>query len=90
MVFGSFILIYTGMETLLKLKHGLQAKSSAESRIQHSFITGFLMALSNPLNILFWLGIYGSVLTSTVKHTDTAHVLLYSSGIFVCILIWDV
>ncbi|PYE49181.1 LysE family transporter [Paenibacillus barcinonensis] len=88
--FGSFILIYTGVETLLKYKRDITNASLAESKMHRSFITGFLMALSNPLNILFWLGIYGSVLTSAVKHTDMAHVLLYSSGIFIGILIWDV
>lgn len=88
--FGSFILIYTGVETLTKLKQNVAGTTNVESKIHHSFITGFLMALSNPLNILFWLGIYGSVLTSAIKHTDMAHLLLYSSGIFIGIFIWDV
>ena len=29
-------------------------------RLRHSLLSGFLMALLNPLTILFWLGIYGS------------------------------
>lgn len=88
--FGSFILIYTGVETLSKLRQGIQGTSTAEATVRKSFISGFLMALSNPLNILFWLGIYGSILATTVKHTDTAHLLFYSSGIFIGILVWDV
>ncbi|MCM3172121.1 LysE family transporter [Paenibacillus sp. MER 99-2] len=88
--FGSFILLYTGVETLSKLKQSTKSYSLTEVSIKKSFISGFLMALSNPLNILFWLGIYGSILATTAKHADTPHLLLYSLGIFIGILIWDV
>ncbi len=54
-----------------------------------SFRIGFFMAVSNPLNILFWLGIYGSVLAKTADSYSNVQLLLYSSGIFVGITLWD-
>ncbi|MHC8523061.1 LysE family transporter [Rossellomorea sp. H39__3] len=48
------------------------------------------MALSNPLSIIFWLGIYGSILAQTTTSYGTGHLLLYSLGIFIGITIWDI
>ncbi|MEH7179049.1 LysE family transporter [Neobacillus vireti] len=88
-LFGCFVLIYTGIETMLsanKVKVGEQRK--AEPLIK-SFLSGFFMSISNPLTILFWLGIYGSVLAKTAATYETAQLVLYSSAIFIGLLIWD-
>ena len=47
------------------------------------------ISLSNPLSILFWLGIYGSILAKTAESFDANQLLIYSSGILLGILIWD-
>ncbi|MOA50297.1 LysE type translocator [compost metagenome] len=47
------------------------------------------MALSNPLNIVFWLGIYGAMLARTSDIYSTGLQLLYTSGIFLGIFLWD-
>lgn len=48
------------------------------------------MAISNPMSILFWLGIYGSILAKTSSSYESWQVLVYSMGIFLGITIWDV
>lgn len=48
------------------------------------------MSITNPLTILFWLGIYGSVLAKTVNENELSTVLLYSFAIFSGLLIWDI
>lgn len=88
--FGCFVLIYTGIESM---KHA--GKINAHDRKQQvtgskSFLNGFILTLSNPLSILFWLGIYGSILAKTAETYDTGHLLLYSSGIFLGLLLWDI
>ena len=47
------------------------------------------MSISNPLTILFWLGIYGSVLAKTVHTYDASQLILYSTAIFTGIILWD-
>ncbi len=54
-----------------------------------SFASGFLIAISNPLNIIFWIGIYGAVLTSAISAVGKEQALLYSITIFVGIMILD-
>ena len=64
--FGCFVLLYTGIENLLSLhKIEMNLKSGKRVRLRKSMLSGFFMSLLNPLTILFWLGIYGSILANT-------------------------
>ncbi|WP_128895565.1 LysE family transporter [Longirhabdus pacifica] len=88
---GFFILMYTGIESITASKQTVQLRNTAlhESKLK-SFRSGFLMSISNPLNIIFWLGIYGSVLAKTSHLHSSMELLIYSGGIFVGIVLWDV
>jgi L-lysine exporter family protein LysE/ArgO len=89
-LFGCFVLMYTGIETMLsanKLKIGEKRK---DEPLAKSFLSGFFMSISNPLTILFWLGIYGSVLAKTAATYETSQLILYSSAIFIGLLLWDI
>ncbi|NEW09896.1 LysE family transporter [Paenibacillus sp. SYP-B3998] len=88
-VFGCFVLIYTGVETLKNLKQMPEVGTREVQSGVSSFRSGFLMALMNPLNILFWLGIYGSILAESVQNHGVTQVLWHSLGIFAGILLWD-
>lgn len=89
-LFGCFVLIYTGVESLQNAgKVNLSQQRGSEPLIK-SFFSGFLMSISNPLTILFWLGIYGSVLAKTAATYDSGQLILYSSAIFIGLLLWDI
>ncbi|NRD76365.1 LysE family transporter [Bacillus sp. BRMEA1] len=89
-LFGCFVLIYTGVETIMKSGQiHLENTRSSEPLIK-SFFSGFFMSISNPLTILFWLGIYGSVLAKTAASYESSQLIIYSSAIFIGLLIWDV
>ncbi|WP_042221075.1 LysE family translocator [Oceanobacillus manasiensis] len=89
--FGFFILVYTGIESIAKAKKQIEGTNPTKnSTKKKSFGTGFFMAISNPLNIVFWLGIYGAVLAKTSETIGSIQILLYSSGIFIGIIMWDV
>ncbi|QOR68705.1 LysE family transporter [Cytobacillus suaedae] len=89
-LFGGFILIYSGIESIL----GSNSLSVSYSRQKESlfkcFMTGFIMSITSPLSILFWLGIYGSVLAKTAQVNGTGELLLYSSMIFIGLTLWDI
>ncbi|MEH7250194.1 LysE family transporter [Neobacillus niacini] len=88
-LFGCFVLLYTGIETIVSAnKLEMEGKRKEEPLVK-SFISGFFMSISNPLTILFWLGIYGSVLAKTAATYETSQLILYSSAIFIGLLIWD-
>ncbi|NBJ69483.1 MULTISPECIES: LysE family translocator [Clostridia] len=90
-LFGFFILVYTGIESITGAKKSLHVDHAIrQTSKMKSFRTGFLLAISNPLNIIFWLGIYGAVLAKTSDLYSNYQLLLYSSGIFLGIFLWDV
>ncbi|WP_445491021.1 LysE family transporter [Niallia sp. 03133] len=89
-LFGGFVLIYTGIESLVSSENHLTRTSSNKESAFHSYRTGFLMSLSNPLTIVFWLGVYGSVLANSAQKYGTAQMLLYSCSILLGLFIWDI
>jgi len=90
LLFGFFILTYIGVEGLVTAgKTALETRGGNESHMK-SFSAGFVMSISNPLSILFWMGIYGSVLADMIAKYDAKGVLLYSCAIMAGIMLWDV
>ncbi len=89
-MFGCFVLIYTGVESIKNA--GTLAASQMrgdDSELAKSFLQGFLMSLFNPLSIMFWLGIYGSVLAKAVNDSPMDQLLIYSGAIIFGVLLWD-
>ncbi|MCA1032712.1 LysE family translocator [Bacillus timonensis] len=89
-LFGFFVLVYTGIESIIGSSELASSRGHRDESKAKSFRAGFFMALSNPLNILFWLGIYGAVLANTSGTYESFQMLIYSLGIFLGIFIWDV
>jgi L-lysine exporter family protein LysE/ArgO len=87
--FGSFVLFYTGVESMINAgKVNLEENRNKEPLIK-SLLSGFFMSISNPLTILFWLGIYGSILAKAAASYEGSQLILYSSAIFIGLLLWD-
>jgi L-lysine exporter family protein LysE/ArgO len=89
-LFGCFVLTYTGIETILSANKLSIGENRKREPLYKSFLSGFFMSISNPLTILFWLGIYGSVLAKTAATYESSELILYSSAIFIGLLIWDI
>lgn len=88
--FGCFVLTYTGVESILSSRKIESHTRGNDNSPAKSFLSGFVMSISNPLTILFWLGIYGSVLAKTIATYDTFYVSLYSLAIFIGLMVWDI
>ena len=88
--FGCFVLLYTGIENLLTLhKIEMNLKSGKVNRLRKSMISGFLMSWLNPLTILFWLGIYGSILAKTAGVSSGYQIIINSIAILLGITLVD-
>lgn len=88
--FGAFVLIYTGIESLKNANQISISNTRNDDSIMKSFFSGFFMSLSNPLTILFWLGIFGSILAKAASSYNKEQLLLYSFGTILGIFIWDI
>lgn len=89
-LFGCFILLYSGIESLIDAGKIKGEAYRNEVTLSKSFFSGFFLSITSPLSILFWLGIYGSVLAETIAEFDRNHVLLYTGVMFTGICMWDV
>jgi threonine/homoserine/homoserine lactone efflux protein len=89
-LFGGFILIYSGIEGILGVNSINLAYSRKKDSLFKCFLTGFIMSVTSPLSILFWLGIYGSVLAKTAQTNGTSELLIYSCMIFIGLTLWDI
>ncbi|MGE8206392.1 LysE family transporter [Heyndrickxia sp. NPDC080065] len=89
-LFGCFVLTYTGIESFLSVKKITNDPLRKSESLRKSFSSGFLLSISNPITILFWLGIYGSVLAKAMQSVETDQLLLYSGAIFIGLFIWDI
>ncbi len=89
-LFGFFVLVYTGVEGLIGAGKIVLSNGNRDASLSKSFFTGFFMSISNPLTILFWLGIYGSVLAKTATMYEHTELLFFSSAIILGLVIWDV
>lgn len=88
--FGCFVLLFTGIKTLLSLhKIEMDLISGKRPRFRNSILSGFLMSLLNPLTILFWIGIYGSILAKTAGNSSVYEILLNSIAILLGIVLVD-
>lgn len=89
-LFGGFVLLYSGFESMLGANSiEIEYNRNKESLLK-CFLTGFVMSITSPLSILFWVGIYGSVLAKTAQENGTSDLLIYSSMIFLGLTLWDV
>ncbi|RIW38492.1 amino acid transporter [Bacillus salacetis] len=89
-LFGGFILIYSGIESMTSVKTVSFDNLRKKDSLVKCFFTGFIMSISSPLSILFWLGIYGSILAKTASESGTGDLLIYSSMIFLGLTLWDI
>lgn len=88
-VLGFFMLVFMGIESIIDAKKFKLRENTINGLSSKSFRTGFILAISNPINIIFWLGIYGAVLAKANDVYNTEQLLIYSSGIFLGIFLWD-
>ena len=89
-LFGGFILIYSGVESIIGVNSINLTVFRKKESLFKCFLTGFVMSISSPLSILFWLGIYGSILAKTAQVNGTSQLLIYSCMIFIGLTLWDI
>jgi L-lysine exporter family protein LysE/ArgO len=97
-ILGALVLFYLGWQSLRtlraseKLLNFTDEKSTnllAQSKGRNPLLVGYLVNISNPIAVVFWAGIYGSLIGAAVaaggNKTDA---LLSGAAILVGILTW--
>jgi threonine/homoserine/homoserine lactone efflux protein len=86
--FGSIVLVYLGFQSLREGTVNFDFEVGAVPSSRNPMLAGYFINLSNPLAVIWWLGIFGSILSSATAGGSRTSALLVSSTILAGILMW--
>ncbi|MFZ0369545.1 MAG: LysE family transporter [Halobacillus sp.] len=93
LILGALVLTYTGFQSLFTQNDNITVSPNREENLRigllRPYLTGLSLAAFNPLNILFWLGVYGSALSDTFKEDNLLKAFYISSAIFIGVGLWN-
>jgi threonine/homoserine/homoserine lactone efflux protein len=65
---GSVVLIYLGaMSTKDFLHKSAPDKNQTRRLFKNSFVTGYVLAIASPMNMVWWTGVFGALLASQTR-----------------------
>ncbi|MGD6885892.1 LysE family translocator [Staphylococcus shinii] len=88
---GFLFLLYIGIESIKEAKQPLEISDTnlRKKSLFKSYSRGIMMAVT-PSNIVFWIGVFGTALTTAINNVSGYQFLLVASGILFGILIHDI
>lgn len=86
---GSFILIYLGWVSAKEFFHKAVPVENPSRRIFKSpFVTGYVLAISSPMTIVWWTGVFGALLASQTNMETNLSAFLSCLSILLGCFIW--
>ncbi|PXV68131.1 threonine/homoserine/homoserine lactone efflux protein [Dysgonomonas alginatilytica] len=86
-VIGLAFLFYTGIKTLTRNTSQAKFSTSYNKGLLNDYTTTFLLTITNPLTILFFLAVFAGLGLSNTKQDKFASILLVS-GVFIGSAAW--
>lgn len=88
-IFGSLILIYLGVISAKEFfNKSAVAKTNPKPLFKSSFITGYVLAISSPMTIVWWTGVFGALLTSQTSMANNLFAFLSCFSILLGCFVW--
>ncbi|MGN8646516.1 LysE family translocator [Gracilibacillus sp. HCP3S3_G5_1] len=89
-IIGSLFLVYIGIDSITNAEKDINlGEGKIKKSLKSSYLNGFLVAIS-PGGLVFWLGIFGTVLADSFNTTGISGFSIVAAGILVGILIHDI
>jgi threonine/homoserine/homoserine lactone efflux protein len=85
---GTLVLFYLGIQSILKRGNQIDFNATSEKTSGPPFLLGFMVNISNPLAAVFWLGIFGSLISTSEIEGASFSGLLRGASIMIGILSW--
>jgi len=85
---GTVVLLFLGYQSIRDgiSKPAFERAKASVSR--NPLLAGYLINISNPVAVVWWLGIFGSLLGTSAAGSTRTHALCSSSTILIGILTW--
>lgn len=85
---GACVLLYLGIQSIRGARRKLEFDKTTVSFTRNPVSAGYLVNISNPLAVVWWLGIFGSLLGASAGGVAHINALFNSSAILIGILLW--
>jgi L-lysine exporter family protein LysE/ArgO len=85
---GAAVMIYLGLRSLQRGFSGLDMAGDERSIDRSPLLVGYAVNIANPVAIVWWVGIFGSLLAENADHTSVWASLLVASSILLGIFLW--
>jgi L-lysine exporter family protein LysE/ArgO len=86
--FGAVVLVYFGFRSLRGAREGLDLKGEFVATARNPLLVGYLVNAANPISVVWWSGVFGSLLSETIGSTSRLMALANSATILIGILLW--
>lgn len=85
---GAVMLTWVGYNSIRAAMRGDGIEQSGSPSGHRSYVTGLLMAVFNPMGIIYWLSVGAALVADAVERVGTAGSPILVGGVFLGILIW--
>lgn len=85
---GAGALGYLGLRSLLEARRDAVLEGSIPASARSPLLVGYLVNVSNPIAVIWWLGVFGSLLAESGVTDARLSALVLSSSILLGILGW--
>lgn len=85
---GAVMLGWVGYSSLRSAFNPAEVNDSGIPQVRKSYMTGFLIALLNPMGIVYWLSVGAALVAEAVDRSGTAGAPVLVGGVFLGLLVW--
>jgi L-lysine exporter family protein LysE/ArgO len=85
---GAVALVYFGIRSLRDSMTTRQVNETVAATARNPLVVGYIVNISNPIAIVWWLGVFGSLLVESASMASRLNALGLSATILVGILLW--
>lgn len=87
LLLGALVLLYLGAQSIREAGRGVDLRVETEPPTGNPIVVGYLINVSNPIAIVWWVGVFGALLGTSGEGSRLV-ALLVSSTILLGILLW--
>lgn len=85
---GALALLYFGYRSIRDAMSRIDLEGKVVVTARSPLLVGYIVNVSNPIAVVWWLGVFGSLLSETVIVGSRLEALAISSTILIGILLW--
>jgi threonine/homoserine/homoserine lactone efflux protein len=88
-IVGSIILIYLGALSVKEFfRHSENKSKSPQQLFSNSYITGYVLAISSPMTIVWWTGVFGALFASQTNTVTNISAFFSCLSILLGCFLW--